>query len=1097
LRFGNESARRQSRNRTVCLGESATSGQGEIFESVRPDRGKQGLFVTRQINLLLLGATLLAARASAAFTTFETGQVRPLALSPDGTSLFAVNTPDGHLEIFDVSPAGQLSRRAAVPVGLEPVAVAPRTDAEVWVVNHLSDSLSVVDVASSPPRVVRTIPTCDEPRDIVFAGSGRSRAFVTAARRGQTCRGPGGPIDPQLTTPGIARALVQVFDASGTSNVPIAAIELFGDTPRALAASPDDSTVYAAVFLSGNRSTTVTDGAVCDGGGDVGPCDVFGTIMPGGLPAPSPLSCKGETQPEAGLIVQHSESSGEWEDGIGRPWTEAVRFDLPDWDVFAIDATTDPPTASGGAWAGVGTVLFNMAVNPVRGTLYVTNTEARNLNRFEGDRAGSCAAGTVRGRLHEARVTVIDGPSVQPRHLNPHLEPYDSTAGDADGALSLATPVDLVVSPDGATAYVAAHGSSSVGVIDTAALEAGTRTPDVASRIRVSGGGPSGVVLRGDRLFVLTRFDNAISIVDTTTRRELAHLPLYSPEPASVRLGRRFLYDAAASSANGEAACAACHVFGDLDGLAWDLGDPDADTLRNANGIEFGDSMDFFALKGPMTTQSLRGLANHGPMHWRGDRSGGNDPGGNPYDEDAAFKRFNVAFVGLLGRERPLTAAEMQAFTDFMLQVTYPPNPIRALDGSRTPAEERGRELYFGPLTDTARTCNNCHVLDRAAGFFGTDGDMAAEGEPQVFKIPHLRNAYQKVGMFGMPAVPFIRQGANEHIGAQVRGFGFLHDGSVDTVFRFLRSEVFTVTDQQARDLEQFVLAFDSEMAPVVGQQATLSAATVPGDGPRVDLLVTRADLGECDLVVKGALAGVARGWLRTAGHFQSDRRNEPPLGDAALRALASTPGQELTYTCTPPGSGVRAGIDRDEDGELDGDDALPDDPVQRREAATTTRLTLNDDPQDPTRRRARLVGNANDLDLGLGKDSADDPVLVGGSVRLLAEAGDRFDATYPLPASGWRYLRGSLGIVGYAYRDRRQTNGPVRRAVVKKRRGFRLSASGPGLIVRLETNPNPVRVRLRIGAKLYCADAGSERARFTSPTRFVARGRAAPGSCP
>ena len=31
--------------------------------------------------------------------------------------------------------------------------------------------------------------------------------------------------------------------------------------------------------------------------------------------------------------------------------------------------------------------------------------------------------------------------------------------------------------------------------------------------------------------------------------------------------------------------------------------------------------------------------------------------------------------------------------------------------------------------------------------------------------------------------------------------------------------------------------------------------------------------------------------------------------------------GGELTYTCTPPGSGVRIGIDRDEDGVLDGDE--------------------------------------------------------------------------------------------------------------------------------------------------------------------------------
>ena len=94
------------------------------------------------------------ARASST-VTFESGQVRPLALSPDGTRLYAVNTPDGRLEVLDVTSSG-LARRASVTVGLEPVAVAARSNSEVWVVNHLSDSLSVVDVASDPPRVVRT-----------------------------------------------------------------------------------------------------------------------------------------------------------------------------------------------------------------------------------------------------------------------------------------------------------------------------------------------------------------------------------------------------------------------------------------------------------------------------------------------------------------------------------------------------------------------------------------------------------------------------------------------------------------------------------------------------------------------------------------------------------------------------------------------------------------------------------------------------------------------------------------------------------------------------------------------------------------------------
>src|SRR6185436_267739 len=104
---------------------------------------------------------------AAAFVTFETGQVRPLALSPDQTRLFAINTPDDRLEIFDVTGGG-LVHLDSVPVGLEPIAVAARTDDEVWVVNHLSDSVSIVDVGSTPPRVLRTLLVGDEPRDIVF-----------------------------------------------------------------------------------------------------------------------------------------------------------------------------------------------------------------------------------------------------------------------------------------------------------------------------------------------------------------------------------------------------------------------------------------------------------------------------------------------------------------------------------------------------------------------------------------------------------------------------------------------------------------------------------------------------------------------------------------------------------------------------------------------------------------------------------------------------------------------------------------------------------------------------------------------------------------
>jgi cytochrome c peroxidase len=501
---------------------------------------------------------------------------------------------------------------------------------------------------------------------------------------------------------------------------------------------------------------------------------------------------------------------------------------------------------------------------------------------------------------------------------------------------------------------VAAFGSSKIGRFAAAALESDGFVPDAASHIELSGGGPTGLVLGpGDaRLYVLTRFDNAVKVVDTASGSELAAHPLHDPEPPKVVAGRPFLYDARLGSSNGEASCASCHVFADLDSLAWDLGNPDDVVAPNPNPIGvIGSNDDFHPLKGPMTTQTLRGLANHGPMHWRGDRTGGEfvgDP--RALDEQLAFERFDVAFDGLLGRdEGPLDAADMRAFGEFVLEVTLPPNPIRPLDGSRTASQQRGRNVFFDrEATDLVATCNGCHVTDAAQGFFGTGGATTFENEPQQFKVAHLRNAYQKVGMFGMPDVPFVNVpiGSRVHQGDQVRGFGFLHDGSIPTIFDFLHATVFVLSDQDRDDLEQFVLAFDSTLAPVVGQQVTLSAANA-GDAAvdaRLDLLRARAAAPfawhghpgamECDLAVKGTSGGLARGWLfdPALGRFRSDRALEPALGDAALRALAEVPGQALTYTCVPPGSGPRMALDRDGDGHLDRDE-----------------LDGGSDPADPT----------------------------------------------------------------------------------------------------------------------------------------------------
>ncbi|MGH8569221.1 MAG: hypothetical protein ACREXU_14745, partial [Gammaproteobacteria bacterium] len=56
-------------------------------------------------------------------------------------------------------------------------------------------------------------------------------------------------------------------------------------------------------------------------------------------------------------------------------------------------------------------------------------------------------------------------------------------------------------------------------------------------------------------------------------------------------------------------------------------------------------------------------------------------------------------------------------------------------------------------------------------------------------------------------------------------------------------------------------------------------------------------------------------------GKFRSSRKGIPKIPDPLLRATAHLPGGEITYTCVPPGSGRRIGLDRDADGILDGND--------------------------------------------------------------------------------------------------------------------------------------------------------------------------------
>ncbi len=213
---------------------------------------------------------------------------------------------------------------------------------------------------------------------------------------------------------------------------------------------------------------------------------------------------------------------------------------------------------------------------------------------------------------------------------------------------------------------------------------------------------------------------------------------------------------------------------------------------------------------------------------------------------------------------------------------------------------------------------------------------MASDGETQFFKVPQLRTSYDKVGMFGRTdggvGDPRTLRGPRVSVGPQIRGTGTSHDGSAAGVDEFLTSARFRLNGAELRQVADFTYAFDSNVAPSVGQQLTLGTRSGRDAEARLALLERRAAAAfvmagplqttECALVAHGVVDGEARGYLFMAAErvYLDDRGERIPA--AMLREQARRRGQQVTFTCVYPQGGTRTGIDRDLDGTLDGNEA-------------------------------------------------------------------------------------------------------------------------------------------------------------------------------
>ncbi len=788
---------------------------------------------------LLLAMVIIAAQpfGVAAFEHFEARQVHPVALTPDARHLLALNSPAARLSIF---------RIPATPAGL-PVRIAelPVGLEPTSVRARTDDEFWVVNEGSDSisvlslarGAVVATLECPDEPADIAFAGD---LAFVSCARNSQ----------------------VRVFNARLRTRV--ADIPLRGLEPRALATDATGTRVFVAFQHSGNQTTV---------------------LPPDRAPAPpAPTNPTLPAAPQTALIV---------------PATDArVPYFVLDHDVAEISVTSLQVIRH---FSGAGTLLFDLALRPGSSDLWVANTEARNLVRFEP---------ALRGHIADNRLTRIDlaSGSSSPVDLNPGVD-YATLPDPTARELALAQPTALAFTPDGSHVWVAAFGSDRVARIDATTgsiLDRVDLRRDPLSTVR----GPRGLALDAthNRLYVLNKLANTLSVIATDSAAVLAEVPVgsHDPTPPDIRHGRGFLFDARLSG-NGIASCATCHPDTDRDGLAWDLGDPAGDmiTVTGAN-LAAHDirirNRSMHPMKGPMVTQTLRGMSPTNQFHWRGDRP--------------TLHHFNVTFPALLGGD-PIASADIDSLQAYLNTVRHHPNPNRLPDGA-LPASFRGGNPSQGKaLFDVhINHCGVCH-----AGAIGSNNnidDLRNFGGIQSIKTPPLQTTYQR-------ALLDSRNGATN-----LTGFGLGHDGTVGN--QFLPTVHFYELDelggQDFADVTSYVFCFDTGTHPAVGWNRTFTSA----DRSNASLLAALATIetqatftNRCSLVAHGSIQGRTRRFQfdPRIQAYVPDRASDPALSRAEVLALMG-PDDALTFLAGLPSQGPLLGIDRNQDGNPDGDEPAP-----------------------------------------------------------------------------------------------------------------------------------------------------------------------------
>jgi YVTN family beta-propeller protein len=294
-----------------------------------------------------------------------------------------------------------------------------------------------------------------------------------------------------------------------------------------------------------------------------------------------------------------------------------------------------------------------------------------------------------------------------------------------------ADPSGITVDASGKRAFVASGGSDVVTVLDLDRMAAWLAKADpntTKQAIYDLSLSPEYLVARvptrrnprqlalgldGQVLCVAERLADSILLVDTQTLRASGRIELGdgSGNDDAIRRGER-VFTSAAYTFQHQFSCRSCHPDGHVDGINYDF-----------DGDGIGDNL--------LDNRSLMGVAGTGPFKWNGK---------NPTLEVQCGPRF----AKVLMRTDPIPPDALRDLTTFIKSL--PPSRVgHSADGRLTPAQERGRAIFFATRTPDGkpipreRRCNTCHrpplYTLRLPFNVGTKGPLDTT---EAFDTPHL-----------------------------------------------------------------------------------------------------------------------------------------------------------------------------------------------------------------------------------------------------------------------------------------------------------------------------------------------------------------------